>query len=200
MIKNCLLFALLGLLLYPGYGFLNAFLVFAISVLLLIIFQRKRITRSYYFLIIILALLFITNGLDRNIFNRSGIDAYEKIRRHQFYTRELGSFYRNKLGFYYFDQVKFYINRINTKITGPLVVDKYFSAVHSGIYPIWLLPFVVLGLFIGLSKKIRLVLIYLFWVSLLSIVLVSSVAVLLYLPFINLCLVLGIMKIADKFK
>ena len=193
-ITALLLLVLLALITLPVVGIANSLIIFVVSVATYAFYLKGNFA-AYLFAIVMMLSLLLANGVDRNLLMRGGIDEYQKLTRGQYYTREFGRLYTNRFGFYFFDEVTFYINRINYKVSAPLTLNHYFFAVQRRIYPVWLLPFFLIGVFNFVRKKLKNMLAYIAVAMAFSVVIIPTAGDYLYLPLINFCVTIGVFSL-----
>lgn len=112
--------------------------------------------------IFLVALIFISAysmlvSFDRQLFSTSKLQSVQIKDRKEFYASELGSLYRNKYGIYYFDKVRPSVNKYINNIAALVDINGLFLIGFGENqlqtrFPIFFLPFMVIGLFIFLSK------------------------------------------------
>ncbi len=197
------LFLVVGLLSFfalAKYGIFNTFLVFVVSLVLFLTAGSRNFRIAGFIFYGIFAVYLLGMNFDKDVFSMNGIEEYEKIKRHQYFSREFGSFYENKLGIFLFERSRFKLNKIKSKVAASLDYSLYFSATTPSVYPVYLVPLFVIGLGSELARKKLFIFGVLAITVSLSVYMLTSNSPLLYLPLINMAILWGLAKVANIFR
>lgn len=196
--KNNKVARLLGLLFFVAinfflifkfhYSFVEGLLLIAESFLLylLLTVNKKRLIAILAILIFsILSLVLVRTGFDKYLFSISGFEKNQILTREEFYKAAIPRIYFERIGNFYLNIGRFDIGKISVKTGYVLDLDKYFVSSQNSIYPLILFPFFLIGFIYFLSFGFWISLSYLILALLVSIVLNSDSAFLLFIPLIN---------------
>jgi hypothetical protein len=179
--------------------------VFIQSVLLFYLIVQK--TRNVllgkivlFSLPILIGVFVIGNGIYKDTFKVTNFEKNQLWVRQELYRRELDIFGRSNFGNKFIEQTKLIHDKINKKITEPYELTHYFSTQNFSYYSLFFLPFFALGFLFMLSEKIKPTLYYLGLATLGAIFVPPDMAYWLFLPLVNLGLLLGVKKIIKLFK
>ncbi|MCX6705044.1 MAG: hypothetical protein NT162_01760, partial [Candidatus Woesebacteria bacterium] len=119
--------------------------------------------------------------------------------RQELYRRELGLLGRSNFGNKSIEQTKLVLDKITKKITESYELNHYFSTENFSFYTLFFLPFFALGFLLMLSEKIKLTLYYLGLATIGAVLVPPDMAYWLFIPLVNLGLLLGVTKIKKLF-
>ena len=143
-----------------------------------------------------------------NSFDKSLIEIYKKgtpliSKRQEYFSRELGKIYRNRYGIFYFNKIEPVLFKYLNNISYAIDLQTYFLPINENAkskYPIYFIPFLLVGLFYIIEKPKKLF----FITTILSILLLgfintrNSIGPMLLYPIIGSIISLGAMKLINK--
>ncbi len=178
------------------------FVLFAVSILLYFSYIRNNIITKLLFFTLLSALLLISllNSFDRDLFHLTTFEADKLASRHEYFASEFGRFYKNKIGIGYASFFRPIIIKYNYNLFSHLDFNLFFNT--RNVISLFFLPLFILGLY-NLSKKItKLLVIYLLSVFIAGGFLsaTGTYGYLLYVPFVNLAIYLGLIQILRALK
>lgn len=179
---------------------LLSFILIIESILLFlsIYFRLKILTASTFILLLILCGYLIVFHFDKNILLIKDLETQKIGKRHEYYAKELGTLYKNRIGMFYFNNFRVYTSEISNNLFSSLDFNSYFPLK----YPTILVFFFIAGLFSLLINISKTTAIYLLIASILSsfISFESNFGAILFFPFINLGITVGLLKLLSFLK
>src|SRR3989338_5785661 len=172
-----------------NFNSLLGFCIFILSLLLTISWQikkRRYLTFLLLILFISLSAYLLTYQFDGSIFIRTPLEKDLFSQRHNYYAQEFGKLYENRFTIYYFSQVKPYIDHLSQNLANSLDI--------SGRFFIIFLPFFLIGIF-NLNKSLLNVIYLTVALIVSSLTHVESLGPILLLPFINLAIFIGFLRL-----
>ncbi len=204
---SLLFLALIVVFFKPGSSptiWLVVFTFFQSTLLYFVIAEKSH---NYLLRIIILLALpifvgifIIGSGIYKDTFKITNFEKNILWEREELYRRELGFIGRNNFGNKFIEQTKLIIDKVNQKITEPYEISHYFSSENYSFYSLILFPLFTLGFLVMLSEKIKPTLYYLSLATVGAILVPPDVAYWLFIPLINLGLLMGVKNIGRLFK
>ncbi|MDO8638364.1 MAG: hypothetical protein Q7R43_02220 [Candidatus Daviesbacteria bacterium] len=187
-----------------NFSYLLGFSVLTLSLLLALSWhykKRKSLVLGLLAFLIPLIIYLLFYKFNGSIFTLTPLEKDLISQKHSYYAQEFGKFYGNRFTIYFFSQVKPYIDHLSQNLANSLDILEFFSwnqKIDTGRYLTVFLPFFLIGIF-NLRKNL-LNLIYL-TVALVvsSLTIIGSLGPILLLPFINLVIFIGFLKIFNKF-
>lgn len=168
-------------------------------------YKRKILIITISIIFIMLSIFILNKQFDKNIFAISNLES-ERIRaRQEYYASELGKIYRNKIGLFYFNNLRLYFSKISDNFFSHINIQQYFSLnkiIEYEKIPILFAPFFVIGFLNFLINLPMVATVYLFLALIVSSITSfnSEVGPFLLLPFINLCITIGLLKLIQFLK
>lgn len=186
-----------------NFSYLLGLCIFTLSLLLTILWQYKKHSNLTFILLILFIFMcayLLTYKFDGSIFILTPLEKDIFSQRHSYYAQEFGKLYGNRFTIYFFSQVKPYIDHLNQNLANSLDISEFFSwkqKINSGRFFILFLPFFLIGVF-NLNKSF-LTLVYLIITLIVSsLTNVGPLGPILLLPFINLAIFIGFLKLLSK--
>lgn len=180
---------------------LGIFVFFQSALLLFLIegkFQNGLLRKIILLTLPIFVSLFVVgSGIYKDTFKVTNFEKNQLWVRQELYRRELGLLGRSNFGNKSIENIKLVLDKINQKITESYEINHYFSTETFSFYPLFLLPFFALGFLFMLVKKIRLVLYYLGLATIGAVLVPPDMTYWLFIPLINLGLLLGVNNIIN---
>lgn len=163
---------------------------------------RDNLLRIIIFLVlpILIGIFVIGSGIYKDTFKVTNFEKNILWEREELYRRELGFIGRNNFGNNAIEQTKLVIDKVNQKITEPFEISHYFSPENYAFYPLLFFPFFALGFLVMLSEKIKPTLYYLSLATIGAILVPPDMTYWLFIPLINLGLLMGIKNIKRLIK
>lgn len=192
---------------YEKNFFLGESIIIETVLLFLLVINNFTKVISALILIILLmtSIYLLTNYFDKEISSPSTIESIKIRQRRQFYAPELGKIYTNRFGIYYFDNLRLIFNKLSSNFFSNMDLSVYFSPrtlIDREKYALFLSPLFIFGFLSVLGKLKAILFIYLlpamFVSSLLE--LDSTLHPLLMLPFMSLCITIGLIKLMKVLK
>jgi len=195
------------IILFINGSFLNfwlgIFVFFQSSLLFFLIEGKLQNTplRKIIFLAlpILIGIFIVGSGVYKDTFKVTNFEKNQLWTREELYRRELGFLGRNNFGNRFIEQTKLVLDKITQKITEPYELTHYFSTENFSLYPLLFLPFFALGFLFMLAENIRPTLYYLGLSTIGAVIVSPDMAYWLFIPLINLGLLLGVTKIRKLF-
>ncbi len=165
------------------------------------VYQKGKILKFTIFVFfILLSGNLLINQFDKGIFTISNLES-ERIRaRQEYYAPELGKIYRNKVGLFYFNNLRLYFSKISYNLFSHIDIQQLFSLNKIFEYnkmPLFFAPVFIIGFLYFLINLPKTVVTYLFLAMIVSSLTSfnSRIGTPLLMPFINLCIAFGLMKL-----
>ena len=183
-------------------NFWLGFFVFSQSALLLFLIEEKlrnALLRKIVLLAlpILISMFVFGSGIYRDTFKVTNFEKNQLWVRQELYRRELGLLGRSNFGNKSIENTKLVLDKITKKITESYELNHYFSTEAFSFYPLFLLPLFALGFLFMLAEKIKLVLYCLGLATIGAILVPPDMAYWLFIPLINLGLLLGVKNIKN---
>lgn len=179
--------------------------VFFQSSLLFFLIEEKLRSKSlgkiiFLALPILIGIFIVGSGVYKDTFKVTNFEKNQLWTREELYRRELGLLGRSNFGNRAIEDTKLVQDKINKKITESYELNHYFSTEAFSFYTLFFLPFFALGLLFMLAENIRPTLYYLGLATIGAVIVPPDMAYWLFIPLINLGLLLGVTKIKTLFK
>lgn len=221
MIVNILLLVILLLTPWTRYLIKNdlllavALITFNFFLVNVVFNKSNNITKGIAFALFLFLIFYsFKNGFDKNIWVMSPMEIVKQNKRHNFYANDFGKLYTNKVSLYYFSKISNPFTKIQQNLFSNLDLNLYFFASHprerAGNFEFEKYYFVFLPVFFfGLISAVRngvftnrfnILGIYFISVVFIS-ALISQNYILgpiLFFPFINIVLTLGLMFLIKR--
>lgn len=149
---------------------------------------------------ILIAIFVIGSGIYKDTFKVTNLEKNQIWVRQELYRRELGFVGRTNFGNTAITKTKMFIDKVNQKITESYEINHYFSIESLSFYTVLFLPFFALGFLFMLSENIGLTLYYLGLATLGAILVSPNMTYWLFIPLINLGLLMGVKNLKNLFK
>jgi len=183
---------------------LEIFVFFQSALLLFLIEEKLRnsLLRKIVFLapLILIGIFVIGSGVYKDTFKVTNFEKNQLWARQELYRRELGRLGRSNFGNKSIEQTKLVLDKITQKITEPYELTHYFSTENFSFYSLFFLPFFALGFLFMLAEKIKPTLYYLGLATIGAVLVPPDMAYWLFIPLVNLGLLLGVKNIKKLFK
>jgi hypothetical protein len=175
------------------------------SALLYFFIEEKPRTNLFRKIVLVAIPVFVVvfimgSGIYKDTFKVTNFEKNVLWEREELYRRELGFIGRNNTGNKFIEQTKLVVDKVNQKITEPYEISHYFSSENYAFYSLIFFPFFALGFLVMLSEKIKPTLYYLGLATIGAILVPPDMAYWLFIPLINLGLLMGIKNIKRLFK
>jgi len=179
--------------------------VFSQSALLLFLIEEKlqnALLRKIVLLAlpILVSIFVVGSGIYKDTFKVTNFEKNQLWVRQELYRRELGLLGRSNFGNKSIENTKLVLDKITQKITESYELNHYFSTEAFSFYPLFLLPLFALGFLFMLAEKIKLVLYCLGLATIGAILIPPDMTYWLFIPLINLGLLLGVKNIKNLLK
>lgn len=158
--------------------------------------KHKSILLLTGYVILILLLIVVThnNIYDSSDFELTSIEKYVLTIKHSFLKIGLiGQLYGRKIGYFYFENLLLIRELIIKRIAVLYDLSLYFSSNNLSLFPLWLLPFFVIGIVRMLKDNLGDILFYLFVATLFSLLISIAKTPFLFLPFFIVMIANGIL-------
>jgi hypothetical protein len=163
--------------------------------------QNKLFRKIISFAIAIFIGIFILgSGVYKDTFKVNNLEKNTLWTREELYRRELGILGRTNFGNKSIEKVKLVMDKINQKITEPYEISHYFSVENYSFYSLLFFPIFAIGFLSLLSESLVPTLYYLGLATIGAVMVPPDMTYWLFIPIVNLGLLLGIKKIKELFK
>lgn len=175
-------------------------LIFVESMLFYLSYIKNNFLKtSLTFLMLgILILLSFKSGFDNNLFKLTPLEADTQVSRHEHFAKELGKIYKNRIGINYAKNVRPILLKFNRNLFSHLDFILFFNL--GSFFSLSLIPLFLIGLYKIFQKLNKFLVVYLLIVFIAGGFLIpgGEYGHLLYIPFFNLVVYLGLMQLLRK--
>lgn len=157
-------------------------------------------------LFLIIALLVLVKGFDKEIWITSPVEIAPQLKRHNFYAEAFGQLYRNRIGIYYYKNISPPLFKIQRNLFSNMDINLYFFASHprerGGLiefekYPYIFLPIFLYGVSVVIKQRKFILGFYLIAAILISSFISSNYLLgpILFFPLMNVILIVGFISL-----
>lgn len=137
--------------------FLLSFLILIFVTGNYLFLSRKLYQVVFFITIVFISVYLMLISFDKQLFQISQIQATQIRERQGFYVSELGRLYGNRYGIYYFDIIRPSVNKYIDNVASLVDINALFFPIDESNksqtrIPLFFFPFMIVGLFVLLSK------------------------------------------------